>query len=302
MARLLRRSADDELRRNDFDRFPKGTTCFVGPRSLLLAAFAAFRTRYATLHANDDTPILRGSPAERIHIAPAFACGYRREESRSFLGHAIHRGTVFVDGHGRRSRASSQWSSRSFRSAPRSRRGTPTALARAASRGAASRRPVRVMHAPAVVTSRFRNRYAALRGWARRRNVARARAAASMGFGGAVILVVFGTTGELIKLAPVLLRLDERGHRYVLATTGQQVQQIPAFLEQFGLRQPDLWLARGARGRDLRVNTRHPALGSRRSDALVGANAADCGGALRSGRAAARARPRRHDDDRARQR
>jgi UDP-N-acetylglucosamine 2-epimerase (non-hydrolysing) len=69
-----------------------------------------------------------------------------------------------------------------------------------------------------------------------------------------VILVVFGTTGELIKLAPVLLRFDERGDSYVLASTGQQVQQIPSFLDQFGLRQPDLWLARGRRGRDLRVN------------------------------------------------
>jgi len=69
-----------------------------------------------------------------------------------------------------------------------------------------------------------------------------------------VILVVFGTTGELIKLAPVLLRLEEERCDYVLATTGQQVQQIPSFLEQFGLRQPDVWLARGARGRDLRVN------------------------------------------------
>jgi UDP-N-acetylglucosamine 2-epimerase (non-hydrolysing) len=73
-----------------------------------------------------------------------------------------------------------------------------------------------------------------------------------------VILVVFGTTGELIKLAPVLLRLDGRGHRYALATTGQQVQQIPSFLEQFGLRQPDVWLARGARGRDLRVSSDIP--------------------------------------------
>jgi UDP-N-acetylglucosamine 2-epimerase (non-hydrolysing) len=69
-----------------------------------------------------------------------------------------------------------------------------------------------------------------------------------------VILVVFGTTGELIKLAPVLLRLERRDHAYLLATTGQQVQQIPVFLEQFELRQPDVWLARGARGRDLRVN------------------------------------------------
>jgi UDP-N-acetylglucosamine 2-epimerase (non-hydrolysing) len=73
-----------------------------------------------------------------------------------------------------------------------------------------------------------------------------------------LILVIFGTTGELIKLAPVLLRLDGRGHPYVLATTGQQVQQIPSFLDQFGLRQPDVWLARGAGGRDLRVNSDIP--------------------------------------------
>jgi UDP-N-acetylglucosamine 2-epimerase (non-hydrolysing) len=72
------------------------------------------------------------------------------------------------------------------------------------------------------------------------------------------MLVVFGTTGELIKLAPVLLRLEARGHRYVLATTGQQVQQIPSFLDQFGLRPPDLWLARGSGGRDLRVNSDIP--------------------------------------------
>jgi UDP-N-acetylglucosamine 2-epimerase (non-hydrolysing) len=75
---------------------------------------------------------------------------------------------------------------------------------------------------------------------------------------GLVILVVFGTTGELIKLAPVLLLLEQRGHRYVLATTGQQVEQIPSFLDQFGLRQPDLWLGRGTRGRDLRVSRNIP--------------------------------------------
>ena len=77
------------------------------------------------------------------------------------------------------------------------------------------------------------------------------------------MLIVFGTTGELIKLAPVLLRLDERGHCYELATTGQQVEQIPSFLEQFGLRQPDLWFARGARGRDLRVNADIPSWAAR---------------------------------------
>ena len=66
-----------------------------------------------------------------------------------------------------------------------------------------------------------------------------------------MIAVVFGTTGELIKLAPVLVRLRERGHKFLLVTTGQQVRQIPIFLDQFGLQQPDLWLGRGARGRDL---------------------------------------------------
>src|SRR2546421_608810 len=69
-----------------------------------------------------------------------------------------------------------------------------------------------------------------------------------------MILVVFGTTGELIKLAPLLLRLEERKSPYVLTTTGQQVQQIPKFLQQFGLRRPDIWFGTGANGRDLQVN------------------------------------------------
>jgi UDP-N-acetylglucosamine 2-epimerase (non-hydrolysing) len=69
-----------------------------------------------------------------------------------------------------------------------------------------------------------------------------------------VILVVFGTTGELIKLLPVLTRLRERGHDYITASTGQQVQQIPRLLELAGLPPVDVWLAHGARGRDLRTN------------------------------------------------
>ena len=97
-----------------------------------------------------------------------------------------------------------------------------------------------------------------------------------------VILVVFGTTGELIKLAPVLLRLDERGHRYVLATTGQQVQQIPSFLDQFGLRQPDLWLARG-RADATCASTRTFPAGSRTSRASSRVSGARCALALRDG-------------------
>jgi UDP-N-acetylglucosamine 2-epimerase (non-hydrolysing) len=66
-----------------------------------------------------------------------------------------------------------------------------------------------------------------------------------------MIAIVAGTTGELIKLAPLMLRLQGR---YVLATTAQQATQIEPLLGEFGLTQPDIWLARGARGRDLESN------------------------------------------------
>lgn len=90
---------------SNFDRFPKGTTCFVAPRELLLDAFTAFTSRYADpRNANDDTPIIRAVAAQRpINISPSFACVYTpRSSLRSFLKHALHRGTVFLDGHGRR--------------------------------------------------------------------------------------------------------------------------------------------------------------------------------------------------------
>jgi UDP-N-acetylglucosamine 2-epimerase (non-hydrolysing) len=69
-----------------------------------------------------------------------------------------------------------------------------------------------------------------------------------------MILVVYGTTGELIKLLPVLKRLRDQEYEFIQATTGQQVQQIPHLLELAGLPPVDVWLARGAGGRDLRSN------------------------------------------------
>jgi UDP-N-acetylglucosamine 2-epimerase (non-hydrolysing) len=78
-----------------------------------------------------------------------------------------------------------------------------------------------------------------------------------------MILVVYGTTGELIKLAPVLRRLRERGHGYLSATTGQQVTQIPALLSSLDLPQPDVWLGRGSHGRDLQTNRDIPGWGIR---------------------------------------
>jgi glycosyltransferase involved in cell wall biosynthesis len=87
----------------EFDRYPKGTGCFLAPRALLESALAGFRSHYGDVRlANDDAPLLRAiAAAERIHISPEFACTYSpRTTFGAFLRHAIHRGTVFLDGHG----------------------------------------------------------------------------------------------------------------------------------------------------------------------------------------------------------
>jgi glycosyltransferase involved in cell wall biosynthesis len=86
-----------------FDRFPKGTTCFLASRELLKEAFSAFRSGYLDVrHANDDTPLIRWiATQERIHISPRFACTYApRKSALAFVRHAVHRGVVFLDGHG----------------------------------------------------------------------------------------------------------------------------------------------------------------------------------------------------------
>ena len=88
-----------------FDRYPKGSGCFIAPREVLLEAFDATPTRYADARfANDDAPMLRRIAAgQPIHLAPAFASDYvPRANLRTFIRHSIHRGTVFLDGHGRR--------------------------------------------------------------------------------------------------------------------------------------------------------------------------------------------------------
>jgi glycosyltransferase involved in cell wall biosynthesis len=87
-----------------FDRFPKGTTCFLVSRLLLAEALGRFRSGYADpRYANDDTPLIRWISAQTpIHLSPSFACDYRpRATLRSFLRHSVHRGVVFLDGHGR---------------------------------------------------------------------------------------------------------------------------------------------------------------------------------------------------------
>jgi glycosyltransferase involved in cell wall biosynthesis len=89
----------------DFDRFPKGSGCFVAPRELLLDAFNEVPRRYADVrYANDDAPMLRKIAATTgIHVSPSFASDYvPRATLRTFLRHSFHRGHVFLEGHGRR--------------------------------------------------------------------------------------------------------------------------------------------------------------------------------------------------------
>jgi glycosyltransferase involved in cell wall biosynthesis len=86
-----------------FDRYPKGTGCFLVRREPALAGLEAYRTAYSdSRHANDDTPFIRWIAArQRIHLSPSFACDYTARASlRSFVRHSVHRGTVFLDGHG----------------------------------------------------------------------------------------------------------------------------------------------------------------------------------------------------------
>ena len=89
-----------------FDRYPKGTGCFLAPRALLLDAVEQFTSYYGDdrRFVNDDTSLIRSiATHERVHISPSFACDYEaRSTLRAFCLHAFHRGTVFVDGHLRR--------------------------------------------------------------------------------------------------------------------------------------------------------------------------------------------------------
>jgi glycosyltransferase involved in cell wall biosynthesis len=87
----------------DFDHYPKGTSCFLAPRELLLDAAIRFESQFADLRdANDDTPMIRSlAEHQRINISPGFSCLYRpRRSLGAFIHHAYHRGSTFIDGFG----------------------------------------------------------------------------------------------------------------------------------------------------------------------------------------------------------
>jgi glycosyltransferase involved in cell wall biosynthesis len=85
----------------DFDHYPKGTTCFYAPKAVLMNAVEEFEEQLHDIkHANDDTRLIRTIARDhRIYLSPSFACTYHaRTRLSQFLSHSYHRGQVFVDG------------------------------------------------------------------------------------------------------------------------------------------------------------------------------------------------------------
>lgn len=68
-----------------------------------------------------------------------------------------------------------------------------------------------------------------------------------------MIIFVYGTTAEAIKLAPIVRRLNERGIPHQHWLTFQHTEALRKLMPVLGLPQPDLVIADGARGKPLRT-------------------------------------------------
>lgn len=84
----------------DYERYPKGTGCFLAPRADIVAAMEATTSHYAdTRRGSDELFLRRLVERHMFNIAPGFDCTYRARPSfRGFLRHAHHRGIFFIDG------------------------------------------------------------------------------------------------------------------------------------------------------------------------------------------------------------
>ena len=67
-----------------------------------------------------------------------------------------------------------------------------------------------------------------------------------------MIVFIYGTTAEAIKLAPVIRRLRARGNRIQQWVTMQHTDALEKVMAQLDLGEPDVVIARGAKGRPLR--------------------------------------------------
>jgi len=86
---------------DEFDDYPKGTTCFFITKSILQDANTWFESNTKDLKtSNDDTLLLRYIAQENsINISPDFWCLYHARASlKQYTKHVFHRGKVFVDG------------------------------------------------------------------------------------------------------------------------------------------------------------------------------------------------------------
>lgn len=70
-----------------------------------------------------------------------------------------------------------------------------------------------------------------------------------------MIVFIYGTTAELIKLSPIMHRLDEVDMDYEVWCTGQQIDELIDSASALTVRVADHWIARGFRGHSLsRIN------------------------------------------------
>ena len=86
----------------EFDYFPKGTTCLVIDQDLLTEAVDRFESMFDDPKlTSDDTRLLRYVAArERIWISPEFPFRYHGKAGlRGFLRQCYFRGTTFIDGY-----------------------------------------------------------------------------------------------------------------------------------------------------------------------------------------------------------
>jgi GT2 family glycosyltransferase len=86
----------------EFDAYPKGTTCLLIPRALLDEAVQGFESLFEDEQlSSDDTRLLRFVAGRtRIWLTPDFRFSYNGKQGpRKFLKQSYFRGTTFVDGY-----------------------------------------------------------------------------------------------------------------------------------------------------------------------------------------------------------
>jgi len=85
----------------EFDYYPKGTTSFLVPKTLIEGAMEEFeQDEHDMQRSSDDTHLIRIISREhRINLSPDFSCRYHaRNTFSAFRRHSFHRGQVFIDG------------------------------------------------------------------------------------------------------------------------------------------------------------------------------------------------------------